>query len=139
MNVRRKPHHKYRNVFKMYSLFLTASMLVPKSGAAAAPFVLNQTQFLWVIGGHSSEASMSESTEIYSFQTDEWMKGVDLPEPLIGHTVTSLEDSKVLIAGGIVTKKVCFYFTRIIANFFRDESTICWTKILDFRFCQPNI
>ena len=100
---------------KMYSLFLTASMFVPKSGAAAAPFVLNQTQFLWVIGGHSSEASMSESTEIYSFQTDEWMKGVDLPEPLIGHTVTSLEDSKVLIAGGIVTTKK---FAFILPNFF---------------------
>ena len=75
-------------------------MMVPKSGAAAAPFLLNQTQFLWVTGGQSSTTSMSQSTEIYNIEKNEWTQGLDLPEPLIGHAATTLEESKVLISGG---------------------------------------
>ena len=78
----------------------TASMMVPKSGAAASPFIVNGTQHLWVTGGQSIEASISKSTEIYDFQKDEWQKGLDLPEPLIGHAATALDDKKVLISGG---------------------------------------
>ena len=75
-------------------------MMVPKSGAAAAPFLLNQTQFLWITGGQSSTTSMSQSTEIYSIEKNEWVQGTDLPEPLIGHDATALKERKVLISGG---------------------------------------
>ena len=75
-------------------------MLVPKAGAAASPFVINGTKSLWVTGGQSIETSISKSTEIYDLQNDEWRKGLDLPEPLIGHAVAAIDDKKVLISGG---------------------------------------